>query len=243
MIKRFLNSKWLIIRHGVSVVVVFAVLIVALVAISPDISFGWFAKNNTVSANGMAVQANHNKFLVYYQLPDENGAWPEDANTWVPFTNVPSTTDLLDAIRAPGDVATFRIKIENTYATNHDVQITGFGFQAPSGSAQEYPVWDSNGTPRYLSTELHTSLLRVNDDDSLATADPIYFRDGNGTRQIDFLIGKDSIGLNKGGSVIFEVSVGFANTKDDQNVFKNYASNGGVFARSFFFTFDDSSNS
>lgn len=246
MIKRFLNSKWLIIRHGVSVVVVFAVLIVALVAISPDISFGWFAQNNTVSANGMAVQAQHNEFTVYYRLPDKdkngnliltdgNLTWTGD---WVAFDTEDLNTSLLLAdINAPGDEVTFQIKVVSASAAT----LTGFGFAAPSAD-QEKPVRDGN-TEHYLSTELYTCLLSVNGEESFATADPIYFREDNKTKQIDLLEEQDPIELEEGGSAIFEITVGFVNRSTSQNVFKNYASNGGVFARSFFFTFDDSSNS
>lgn len=245
MIKRFLNSKWLIIRHGVSVVVVFAVLIVALVAISPDISFGWFAQNNTVSANGMAVQAQHNEFTVYYRLParDSNGnliltdgeefTWQDD--DWVAFDTENLNTSLLLAdINAPGDEVTFQIKVVSASAAT----LTGFGFAAPSGPSEEAPVMEGN-TAHYLSTELHTSLLKI---DNTVVSDPpeIYFRDGNGTKQINLFAGQDPIELEEGGSAIFEITVGFLNRSTSQNIFKNYASNGGVFARRFFFTFGDS---
>lgn len=281
MIKRFLNSKWLIIRHGVSVVVVFAVLIVALVAISPDISFGWFAQNNTVSANGMAVQAQHNEFTVYYRLPDAKGAW---TTAWVPIDDSTSTeavAALLADINAPGDEVTFQIKVVSASAAT----LTGFGFAAPSAD-QEKPVGDGK---YYLSTELFTAIASyssykangtlkseqtllvnngatdvdetklseatANQENSLWTP---FREEGENAGAVDFFeIGEITNGISvaAGDSVIFELKVGFLNrtvegsgeNKADQNIFKNFGDtkngNTGVFARRFFFTFDDSSNS
>ncbi|MBQ1963679.1 MAG: hypothetical protein II369_06130 [Clostridia bacterium] len=231
MIKRLSNSKWLIIRHGVSVVVVFAMLVVALVAISPDLSFGWFTQNDTVSANGMSVQAQHNDLTVYYQVPDANGAW---TTAWVAIDENTDTSVLFAKIKAPGDEATFRIKVVSASATT----LSGFGFAAPSGPSEEAPVWEGS-TAHYLSTELYTSLLKIN---NTAVSDPpeIYFRDGNGTKQINLLAGQDPIELAENQEVIFELKVGFFNSEEPQNVFKNYQENGGVFARRFFFTFGDS---
>ena len=232
MIKRLSNSKWLIIRHGVSVVVVFAMLVVALVAISPDLSFGWFTQNNTVSANGMAVQAQHNDLTVYYQLPD--------SDDWVAIndeTDADAVTALLAEIKAPGDEATFRIKVVSASATT----LSGFGFAAPSGPSEEAPVMEGT-TAHYLSTELYTSLLKIeiNNTETVPGATDIFFRDNSGTKQIDLLAGQDPIELAENQEVIFEVSVGFVNRSTSQNVFKNYQENGGVFARRFFFTFGDS---
>ena len=237
MIKRLSNSKWLIIRHGVSVVVVFAMLVVALVAISPDLSFGWFTQNDTVSANGMSVQAQHNDLTVYYQLPDSDDWVAIDENT-----NADAVTALLAEIKAPGDEATFRIKVVSASATT----LSGFGFAAPSGPSEEAPVWDAKeGKNCYLSTELYTSLLKINNT-AVSNPPEIYFRDGNGTKQINLLAGRqDPIKLAENQEVIFELKVGFVNHPDkDQNIFKNFgdAENGntGVFARRFFFTFGDS---
>lgn len=241
MIKRLSNSKWLIIRHGVSVVVVFAMLVVALVAISPDLSFGWFTQNNTVSANGMAVQAQYNDLTVYYQLPDSDGAW---TTAWIAIddnTDATAVTALLAEIKAPGDEATFRIKV----VASSQMTLSGFGFAAPSGPSEEAPVRDTKeGKDCYLSTELYTSLLSVNGDESFATADPIAFRESASAAAgaISLLPNNTSIDVGEGesGAVIFEVSVGFVNRSTSQNVFKNYQENGGVFARRFFFTFGDS---
>ena len=247
MIKRLSNSKWLIIRHGVSVVVVFAMLVVALVAISPDLSFGWFTQNDTVSANGMSVQAQHNDLTVYYQLParDNEGnliltaegefTWQDD--DWVAIddhTDADAVTALLAEIKAPGDEATFRIKVVSASATT----LSGFGFAAPSGPSEEAPVMDGS-TSYYLSTELYTSLLKINDE-TVSGATEIYFRDENGTKQINLLAGQDPIELAENQEVIFELKIGFVNRSTPQNVFKNYQENGGVFARRFFFTFGDS---
>lgn len=263
MIKRLSNSKWLIIRHGVSVVVVFAMLVVALVAISPDLSFGWFAKNNTVSANGMAVQANRNKLSVYYQLPTTaaNGTLSWEGSPWIKIEGSAEdgfdTTELLGAISAPGDIATFRIKVENVYTSNYNTTITGFGFAAPSGTKEEYPVWSKNGetsVAHFLSTELYTCLHSVtyNEGQTVKSYSPgnaiedwSPFRTGNTSHEINFLNEGERFGLPKGGEVIFELKVGFLNRTDkNQNIFKNFgdAENGntGVFARRFFFTFGDS---
>lgn len=234
MIKRLSNSKWLIIRHGVSVVVVFAMLVVALVAISPDLSFGWFTQNDTVSANGMSVQAQHNDLTVYYQLPGANGAWPE---TWVAIdenTDADAVAALLAKIKAPGDEVTFRIKVVSASATT----LSGFGFAAPSGPSEEAPVWEGS-TAHYLSTELYTSLLKINNE-TVSGATATYFRDENGTKQINLLEEQDAIELAENQEVIFELKVGFVNRDTQQNVFKNYKQNGGVFARRFFFAFGDS---
>ena len=252
MIKRLSNSKWLIIRHGVSVVVVFAMLVVALVAISPDLSFGWFTQNNTVSANGMAVQAQHNDLTVYYQLPDANGAW---TTAWVAIdknTNATAVTALLAEIKAPGDEATFRIKV----VASSQMTLSGFGFAAPSGPSEEAPVWEGN-TAHYLSTELYTAIasyssynandelksektLLNNDSEtdvdetklSEATANQAnslwtpFRKEGENAGAINFFgAGKvdSNIQLEEGESVIFELKVGFLNRTDkNQNIFKNF---------------------
>ena len=82
MNKILTGNRWLLFKKGFTLIAVLAMLIFAIVVVAPNLSFGWFAKNQTVTANGMHVQAYHSKFKVYYALAqfDENGDKVLDEN-------------------------------------------------------------------------------------------------------------------------------------------------------------------
>ena len=256
------KSQWLIAKHFVSLVAVFTVLVVAFVAIAPDLTFGWFSKNNRVSANGMTVQADHASFEVYYRVVTSTPAYPGDDWTLLDTTN--EMGDIMDGLKAPDDVVTFEIKLVNR--GQRDIQITAFGLSTPT-DADEKPK-NVDGTNYYLSTELYTSILAVKDSagDSAITDDDnqTFLRVGSATpAPIDyFSFISDSTGVviaADDGEVIFTLSMTFFNRQDvvdangvvtssgNQNVFKNFGKDAdgnvnasyGVCKRRFYFTYNE----
>ena len=68
MKQRFTENQILLVKKGVSLVAVFTILIVSLVVIAPDMSFGWFSQNADVTASGMEVKAEKTDFDVFYRM-------------------------------------------------------------------------------------------------------------------------------------------------------------------------------
>jgi hypothetical protein len=222
--------------------VVFTVLIAAYVAIGLNPSFGWFAKNETVTANGMNTMAYHSKFEVTFA--DEQGT-------------ATSLKDILATLKVPGQSVVFDVTIKSI--GSRPVDITAFGLEAPS---VQYEVPKVEGTTAYyLSTELNTSLKAVAfSDTSVTFPQVVKLVDKDNNEVKPFLRDEDTnvsdridyfrwlkfeenkpqvITLNQNQSVTFTVEITFVKTTDDQNVFKNFAEKG-TCMRDVFFTFDES---
>lgn len=260
------KSQWLIAKHFVSLVAVFTVLVVAFVAIAPDLTFGWFSKNNRVSANGMTVQADHASFEVYYRVVTDDTSHPYKDWTLLDTTN--EMGNIMDGLKAPDDVVTFEIKLVNR--GQRDIQITAFGLSTPT-DADEKPK-NVDGTNYYLSTELYTSILAVKDANgtelSAVTASNQTFLRNEQTLvapTIDYISSvtdASKVVVAKGGengAVIFTLSMTFFNRQDvidangvvtssgNQNVFKNFGKDAdnnvnpayGVCKRRFYFTYNE----
>lgn len=244
-----LNISKALVRKGVSLVVVFAMLITAYVAFSMNKTLGWFAKNNTVTASGMVTQAYQDKFRVEYSLDNEN---------WTVMTTQ-SPVDLTD-LRVPGDIDTIYFRV--TSIGSKPVYLTGFGISAP-GMNDDIPKIDANGKACYLSTELQTRLVEMAkqpvSEDEEADDDQYTIPDDTETNEIPYTVLRDetngaaaidyfdwvnwggsdsSILLNPQDSVVFTVEFEFINRTDPQDIFKNFTSTGGACNRYVFVTFD-----
>ena len=230
MRKRIQQLNKPILAKGASLVVVFVVLMVSVVAVILDMnhSFGWFAKNNLVSANGMNVQAYHSKFKVEYLNKE---------GTWTLFSGkIP-----LDEIKAPGD--TMKISFRVTSIGTKPVTINGFGLEAPDPN-EEIPKVVQEGDKTvayYLSTELQTRLTNLNLNG--VEQDPensfVVLRDENGVSgRIDYLAGQTPIELTQGDFITFTVEFEFINREVNQNVFKNFHESGNC-ERTIFISFDE----
>lgn len=231
MRKRIQQLNKPILAKGASLVVVFVVLMVSVVAVILDMnhSFGWFAKNNLVSANGMNVQAYHSKFKVEYSL--DEGA----DKTWTLFSGkIP-----LDEIKAPGD--TMQISFRVTSIGTKPVTINGFGLEAPDPN-EEIPKVVQEGDETvayYLSTELQTRLTNLNGVEQDPENSFVVLRDENGVSgRIDYLAGQESIEMVQNQSVTFTVEFEFINREENQNVFKNFHESGNC-ERTIFISFDE----
>lgn len=251
MKKKLSMGEILIMQRGASLVAVFAMLVISVAAVI-SLSFGWFAKNDQVTASGMHAQAYKASFSASYQVEtydSEGKASYVDAKI----------EDLYKGLVAPGDSVKIKVTIKNT--GKYAATLVQFGFEAPT-SSDEVPKYDENGKIRYLSTELYTQLLSVSgtnytkdiytivypNDPGETIPDYVHFLRGGETLtpgssgRIDFMadVGENtSITLNSGESVTFEISVTFAKTNYDQNVYKGFADHGGKCARRFFLTYDD----
>jgi hypothetical protein len=236
--------------------VVFSVLIAAYVAVGLNPSFGWFAKNETVTANGMNTMAYHSQFKVNFQKLALN----DDGTTSLVKDNA-TMADILADLKVPGQSVIFNVTIENISA--YPVDITAFGLEAPSVQ-YEVPKVEGNKA-HYLSTELNTSLVDISfassqeseDENAVAEPtvemlggndlpDPMFLRDANGAGRIDYFRWlkfeenkPQVITLENKKSVTFTVEITFVNKDKDQNVFKNFAEKG-TCMRDVFFTFDES---
>ena len=242
MKNKLTKSNLIIAQRGVSLVVVFAVLVVSLLAVIP-LSYGWFAKNNKVTASGMHTIAHYAKYKVTFT--DTSG-------------NTVDEGSLLEAIKAPGDSVEFYVTIENK--GKYDFKLMGFGLESPTGD-QEMPKYDSANQPHYLSTELKTMLtaFSVNGaSETTVTGTPVFLRQNVSTApgRIDYLdfLTDDIVLSANDGSVTFKIKIEFEdrvviNTetgkteKVDQNIFKEFGKDGlpknGACERKFFFTFEE----
>ena len=239
-----LNNSKMLISRGLSLMVVFSVLIAAYVAVGMNPSFGWFAENKKVTANGMNATAYHSKFEVTFKDEKESDAKLED---------------LLATLKVPGQSVTFDVTIKSI--GEYPVTLTGFGLEAPSAD-EEKPVKDTdNTTDRYLSTEISTQVSAVSvtkkkntemETTSLSfnntLVKPLRAPDAVSAGRIDYFDwltlqdGVNEIVLTQGESVTFKIKFTFVNSNANQNIFKNYASTekGGVCSRRLFLTFDES---
>lgn len=240
-----LNISKALLTRGASLVVVFATLVAAYAALSMNHTLGWFAKNETVKANGMITQAYHAKFNMEYTLDPPVSETQTTPQTWLPFDgNVP-----LEELKAPG--GTLSISFRVTSISSKPVTITGFGLEAPNLD-QESPKFDEKGA-HYLSTELQTRLLalKVKSVSQKLTDDTVsarkYLREQGATSagSIDYLDwvaadanGDKTIVLNPQDSFEFTVEFHFINREVNQNVFKNFHLSGKC-ARRVYITFDE----
>ena len=211
-----LNISKALLTRGASLVVVFATLVAAYAALSMNHTLGWFAKNETVSANGMITQAYAAKLEVTVQQVVVTDGREER----IPFgtikynrvtkdadgnetTAVIDTGDMLANVKVPGQSITFEVTVTNVGI--YDVDLTGVGLEAPGVDGDVPKVVD--GTSYYLSTQLNTWLKSAvitkmdNSTESLFTitessdssADPDYgknakfLRDSNGSNRINYL--------------------------------------------------------
>lgn len=237
-----LNKR--IMTQGASLIAVFAVLVVTLVAYLPNLTLGWFSENTTVTANGMGVKAYETPLVVYYRVIKLGGADVKAADG----TTLLSATDegwieidlggslpIGDHIQMPGDSVDFQLKILNTGVET--VSLTAFGLAAPAGAVEESPRTDANGVEHYLSTELYTSLEGISDTDcSLnATRPDMYLRSGDTAGAIDYfsqMTGTPDIA--SGENVILTAKFSFIDRTTDQNIFKNFGDYGACQRRLFF---------
>jgi hypothetical protein len=249
------KSHWLIAKHGISLVAVFAVLVVAFVAIAPDLSFGWFSQNNQVSAKGMTVQADHPDFDIYCRQ--------SDSAEWVLVSiDDPSSLNIVGNLTSPGVSITFQIMIKNK--GQRTVTLTEFGIAAPA-TGEDAP----NAKGKHLCGELATTVSKVgcyNETSktvdaisgvSLATKLPVLHLPTAGELpnvtlegKVDYMtyLAEDSaaVSVPSGSNVVFEIRVAFLNRDEDQNDFKNFGkvpdggtTPDGVCLRRLYFTYTE----
>ncbi len=257
-----LNISKALLTRGVSLVVVFATLVAAYAALSMNQTLGWFAKNETVSANGMITQAYTSTFKVTY-TPFE---WVEDETTTVegdlikeygtPVSDPNELKTIIENVKVPGQSVYFEIEVQNTgiYA----VDLTGVGLEAPSVDDEAPKI--VNGVYHYLSTQLTTDVTKVtfdnpelklgSDDPNADTAQFLRDQSGNATRinYIDWL-NQDFVTLDPDASVTLDVVITFKDQTymdGNQNIFKNFGEldgNGkpinGFCSRKLFITYDE----
>lgn len=252
---RKLNISKALIMKGVSLVVVFATLVSAYAAFSMNATLGWFSKNNTVTANGMITQAYQSTFRVTY-IPVELTRDPNEPHAITGKTDIPGEkqtvitkdTEMLNGLRVPGQSKAFDITITNIGA--YPVTLTSFGFDAP-GVADDVPKY-LDGKLCYLSTELATRLVLTSEGKMIEAAHDDNFpgrylrEETDGVAgvagQIDFfdwLEENTTIVLNPKESVTFTIEITFVDDGNNQNVFKNFAENGGTCRRRIFLAYDE----
>ena len=233
------KSHWLIAKHGISLVAVFAMLVVAFVAIAPDLSFGWFSQNNQVSAKGMTVQAEHPDFDVYYRAAGATD-W-----TLIDISN-PSDIAVTNQMQSPGASVTFEVKIVNK--SQRAIAMQAFGFAAPTSTEEV-----ANAAGVYLSTELYTTLLAINGTDvadNKTFLRPSTAMDAPGAVGAVNILGTNSVTLAaNNGEVVFSVKMTFNNRTEvvdgeerdvNQNVFKHFGVDGdGTCQRRLYFTYNE----
>ena len=257
------KTQWLIAKHFVSLVAVFAVLVVAFVAIAPDLTFGWFSQNNSVNANGMTVQADHASFEVYYRVVTSTSAYPGE--DWILLDTTDEMGNIMEELKAPDDEVTFEIKLINR--GQRSIQISRFGLDTPTDAEEKPKTVD--GKQYYLSTEIYTSILAVKDANGtslsgVTSSNQTFLRVGNTTPApidyISFVTDPSKVVIPKDGAAIFTLSMTFFNRQDvidaesgeitlsgNQNVFKNFGKDAnnnsdpayGVCRRKFYFTYNE----
>ena len=235
--KKILSENQLLIaKRGISLVAVFAVLVVSLVAISYNWSFGWFSENNDVSANGMSVQANVPTIDVYYR--DLSSSITTSNWTKVDLTN---PINVARSLTSPGATAKFEIKIVNN--STYPITLKEFGFAAPTASEEV-----ANAAGVFLSTELYTTVESVGAEGAspgfTLNSPPALDETGLAlsTGKIDYIqyVSNPSvITLPAGGNVVFKLNIMFVNRETSQNDYKNFGrDNDGVCSRRLYLTYD-----
>jgi hypothetical protein len=163
-------------------------------------------------------------------------------------TVITNNTAILSGLRVPGQSKAFDIKITNIGL--YKATLTGFGFDVPKVDEDIPKLLD--GKVCYLSTELATRLVLTSTGEMIKGADDDNFpgrylreeEDGVAgvAGQIDFfnwLVDGTVIELNPGESVTFTIEITFVDDGDNQNVFKNFAENGGTCRRRIFLAYDE----
>ena len=157
-----LNISKAVVSRGASLLVVSIALVAAYVAISMNMTLGWFAKNNTVTASGMVTQAYDANFKITYQSVEVT---TKDGSLIITPKNelVDSPGDFLAAVKVPGQSVAFNVTITNVGA--YPAKVTGIGLKAPSAD-DDRPLIETvttDGTTStvyyYLSTQLTTEIL------------------------------------------------------------------------------------
>lgn len=235
MKKTLSDSKLLIVKKGISLVAVFAVLVVSLVAISPNLSFGWFSAGSYAEADGMEVMAQMSAFDIYYRMKGDT-TWQE--------IDLSSPISVADGLDSPGTTATFEIKLVNKGA--EDVTINEFGMASPT-AAEEV----ANEAGVYLSTELFMTLVKVASEDgtkeyTLNSPPPLdesgqSLKTTENINYMQYVSDTPTVTLASEEDVVFEISIMFLNRDYPQNEFKNFGVDGdGVCARRLYLTFERS---
>lgn len=263
--KKILSSgNFQIIKRGISLVVVLTMLVVSIVVVAPNLSFGWFAKNQTVTASGMNTIAYHSKFRVYYSIPvcDEQGNYVLDEQDNITYQDFVEITGqdlpIFEGLKTPGDVTQFKIKVVSIGPI--PIVMNGFGLEAPNAMEEAARAYDSDGDgvteAHYLSTEIKTKIIGVTYDETDTVID--YSGGTAETPQTDgyrFLRASASVEagrvdyfdqlttksyiLEQGESIVFTVQMAFHNRPDvSQNQFKNFDDYGEC-SRRLFFAYDE----
>lgn len=226
-----LNISRAVVSRGASLLVVSIALVAAYVAISMNMTLGWFAKNNTVTASGMVTQAYDANFQVSYQRVDTD-------------SDEVLSKDFLAAVKVPGQSITFTVTVTNVGL--YPAEVTSVGLKLPT-VAQDVPIYDPDQDEyRYLSTELTTQVLEatVNRKNkefiTLNSNGSQFLRDESGAAEIDYfqwLMVTSPITLEKGESITFTIKITFED-KGNQNVYKNYVEKGGTCVRDIYITYN-----
>lgn len=256
--KKILSSgNFQIIKRGISLVVVLTMLVVSIVVVAPNLSFGWFAKNQTVTASGMNTIAYHSKFRVYYSIPvcDEQGNYVLDEQGNITYQDFVEITGqdlpIFEGLKTPGDVTQFKIKVVSIGPI--PIVMNGFGLEAPNAMEEAARAYDSDGDgvteAHYLSTEIKTKIIGVTYGENDTVID---YGENDGYRflrasasaeagRIDYFdqLTTKSYILEQGSSIVFTIQVAFHNRPNvSQNQFKNFDDYGEC-SRRLFFSYDE----
>ena len=250
-----LNISRAVVSRGASLLVVSIALVAAYVAISMNMTLGWFAKNNTVTASGMVTQAYDANFQVSYQRVDTD-------------SDEVLSKDFLAAVKVPGQSITFTVTVTNVGL--YPAEVTSVGLKLPT-AAQDVPIYDPDQDEyRYLSTELTTEVLKATTTNTAYTLEIQDITPGNtedvnskflrteenGAQAINYFdwlkctvkqpaetgdtvtyASTDVIILAKGESITFTIKITFED-KGNQNVYKNYVEKGGTCVRDIYITYN-----
>ena len=238
-----LNISKAVVSRGASLLVVSVALVAAYIAISMNMTMGWFTKSNSVTANGMAVQVYDANFQVSYQRVDTNS--PEVL-----------TPNFLAGVKVPGQSIEFKVTVTNIGA--YPANVNSVGLKLPTAE-QDMPIYDSDEqVDRYLSTELTTQVLeatvsKIPEGGDAGTqptttkialksnAEKKALRDENGVYAIDYFqwfASSAPITLKTGESITFTIRMTFEDSEDNQTVYKNYTEKGGTCVREIYISYE-----
>ena len=238
-----LNISKALLTRGLSLVVVFATLVASYAALTMNKTLGWFAKNETVSANGMITQAYTSTFKVTFLNVTTNESYTGPA-------------DILANVKVPGQVVTVDITVQNTGI--YSVDLTGIGLEAPQVGEEIPKLYE--GDYYYLGTQLNTWLSEVTTSNSKTEVtlktfnDPVdpknppdhskgaqFLRTGDTSGRINYMdwVTSGAITLEPQDSVTFTVVLHFKDDGKVQNAYKNFGEDGSKCARSLFITYDE----
>lgn len=198
--------------------------------------FGWFVFNKTVDVDSIGVAVKDETKILFYTRVFTQGLLPDEG-----WTSDALAISFSDMYPTQSGKKVFQLKIVSKEHKEYSLSI---GFASPCTRTQEVPI--SNGEEYYYfgsqvkvsaifayseGESLDVSQNCVGLNSFLVETQPLNGGQVNGVTEalerIPQLVLLQNFNLSPLSEIVFEVQMEFADNGVDQNVYKNFSSNGG----------------